>query len=412
MNIKTRTSLISIAISSILTLFKFILYFLSGSVAILSEAWHSFSDIGTSFLVFLAVKERKPSKEASQEPKSSPSRVHPEHKVSLTIGFFLLFVSIMLLLRIIAVKMVIIYKPLFCGILFIIFSIGSYFLYRFKTTVGESEKSAALISDGLHSKADMISALLTGFSLIIYRFGGNLDRFVGGIIALFIFSFAIETLVNVTSAHIKRDEEYVIKYKSYQIFEHVFKKDTFSRLIQLIESKLNWPLTKTKPYYLLPKLVKPGLIGLVILGLLGYLSTMLVIVGADEEAIIERFGRPLNRERALQPGLHLKLPWPIDRVCKLKTREIKQINLGNVTDPGNFALLWTRPHGEEMHFLGGDNNFFNPYIVLHYRVNNIFDFLSAILTIKPNVRLKLASQIWICPKKSPSRFSPRSWTPS
>jgi membrane protease subunit HflK len=79
--------------------------------------------------------------------------------------------------------------------------------------------------------------------------------------------------------------------------------------------------------------------------------------------------------KTLQPGLHLKFPSPIDKVVKVNTKKIRQLNLGNISGGDTFALLWTRPHGEEVHFLTGDNNFFNPYIVLHYRIKSMSDYI-------------------------------------
>jgi len=42
---------------------------------------------------------------------------------------------------------------------------------------------------------------------------------------------------------------------------------------------------------------------------------------------------------------------------------------------GSLALLWTRSHGTEEPFISGDNNYFYPYIVLHYRVRDITLYL-------------------------------------
>ena len=55
-DIATKTAAIALGLNTFLTLAKFILYFFSGSLAILAEAWHSLTDIATSALVFIAVK--------------------------------------------------------------------------------------------------------------------------------------------------------------------------------------------------------------------------------------------------------------------------------------------------------------------------------------------------------------------
>lgn len=53
-----------------------------------------------------------------------------------------------------------------------------------------------------------------------------------------------------------------------------------------------------------------------------------VVVLPGENAIIERFGAQLNPEAPLQPGLHFKYPWPIDRAAKYNTGELHQILVG------------------------------------------------------------------------------------
>ena len=81
-----------------------------------------------------------------------------------------------------------------------------------------------------------------------------------------------------------------------------------------------------------------------------WLATALVIVEPHEEALVERFGRRLDARGALQPGLHLKWPWPIETTRIVSTREARSFNIGFVPDPkleGQRTLLWTKPHYKE-----------------------------------------------------------------
>ena len=71
---------------------------------------------------------------------------------------------------------------------------------------------------------------------------------------------------------------------------------------------------------------------------------------ANEKATLERFG---NLEDVLDPGFHLKLPWPVDKIYRFKTDEVHSFTLGVVDD--NYqrdeeekkptrVLLWTQHH--------------------------------------------------------------------
>ena len=59
MELRKRAALIVTGMNVLLTCLKFVLYFFSGSLVILAEAWHSFSDIATSGMVLFAVSRKR-----------------------------------------------------------------------------------------------------------------------------------------------------------------------------------------------------------------------------------------------------------------------------------------------------------------------------------------------------------------
>jgi len=74
------------------------------------------------------------------------------------------------------------------------------------------------------------------------------------------------------------------------------------------------------------------------------LSTTIVVIEPGEQALHERFGRHVA---ILDPGLHFKLPWPIDSVERHNTRAIQSFNVGFVPDADlekENTVLWTRAH--------------------------------------------------------------------
>jgi len=111
---------------------------------------------------------------------------------------------------------------------------------------------------------------------------------------------------------------------------------------------------------------------IILLGL-GYLSTALFMVAPSSSALVERFGRPLDK--VYEPGLHFKLPFPFDTVRSLDTKSVQKIDIGNVLKAGSFALLWTQDHGSDQPFISGDNNLFYPYITIYYNIADIKTFL-------------------------------------
>ena len=86
-----------------------------------------------------------------------------------------------------------------------------------------------------------------------------------------------------------------------------------------------------------------------------FLSTTVVVIEPYEQGVLERMGRPVAGRPVLDPGFHLKWPWPIDQVYRYPSRVVQMFNIGIVPDPDLEKLdviLWTKPHvKEEFHML-------------------------------------------------------------
>ncbi|MCG8549678.1 MAG: hypothetical protein MI799_04660, partial [Desulfobacterales bacterium] len=102
---------------------------------------------------------------------------------------------------------------------------------------------------------------------------------------------------------------------------------------------------------------------------LGVCSSAVYTVQSNEKALLLRFGSVINRSYDIGPGLHLKLPYPIDQVIRFNTESIQSLVVGNSTTQDS-AMIWNRDHGDNKAFISGDNNLFLPYIIIHYRVKD------------------------------------------
>jgi len=396
MDIRVRTAVISTGLNLVLTVLKFVLFAVTGSLAILAEAWHSFADVGTSLLVLLAVRRGDLSAagsdddgtaEAGSEAEDGAEPVQPglvdavrrtlshataEHRAAFTIGLFLTLVSLVLLHKVVVSPTQVIERPLLSGLLFLCFALGSYFVFRYETAVGKAEGSVGLISDGLHSKADMIGTLLAGSAMVLYSAGIDVDRPVALVISLFVLFFGVETLVRTAIALSHGDAQLVARMRTSHMILAVADPARIKELLGRLEEVTSFPvLERVRTLKRGAHLARwPALIVFVA----AYFSTCLYTVAPTEQAILLRAGRPVRHDAAIESGLHLKLPWPIDRVLRVDVYQIRRRNIANTTEEMPFALLWTREHGTEEPFLSGDNNFFFPYLVFHYRVSDVFDF--------------------------------------
>lgn len=86
-----------------------------------------------------------------------------------------------------------------------------------------------------------------------------------------------------------------------------------------------------------------------------WVSTSLVFLEPSEQGILERFGSPVASRGVLEPGWHVKCPWPIDAIQRYSVRSLQSFNIGFEADPAKEAertLLWTVPHYKtEVHML-------------------------------------------------------------
>jgi regulator of protease activity HflC (stomatin/prohibitin superfamily) len=85
------------------------------------------------------------------------------------------------------------------------------------------------------------------------------------------------------------------------------------------------------------------------------LSSTVVFIEPGEQGLIERFGRPLPDRPVLQPGAHMKLPWPIEKVQRYTNTGLQSFNIGFVPTAEKEkekTVLWTVSHyKEEVHML-------------------------------------------------------------
>ncbi|MGN6386221.1 MAG: protease modulator HflK [Verrucomicrobiota bacterium] len=78
------------------------------------------------------------------------------------------------------------------------------------------------------------------------------------------------------------------------------------------------------------------------------LSSCFVFVSPGEEALLERFGTPASANNLLRPGMHLKLPWPVDKIYRFRTDEIQSFTIGQgPEDDHGSTITWSVKHEEE-----------------------------------------------------------------
>jgi len=123
----------------------------------------------------------------------------------------------------------------------------------------------------------------------------------------------------------------------------------FSTLAQAVDYQFGFQVSETWFYRFFQENVLKLLLAQ---AALIWLATTIVVVDPGEQALKERLGSPVG---LLEPGLHFKLPYPIDEIRRHPTRLLQTFNVGFIPDANlekDDTLVWTRSHyREEVNFL-------------------------------------------------------------
>ena len=123
--------------------------------------------------------------------------------------------------------------------------------------------------------------------------------------------------------------------------------------------------------------------GLIIIGLI-LILTSLYQVGADEAGVIRRFGSYVG---TTQPGLHLKLPFGIDKVTKVPVRRVQKEEFGFKTARAGVRTEYRRGKLlSESLMLTGDLNSAVVEWIVQYRVKDPVNYLFKLRHVTTTIR--------------------------
>jgi membrane protease subunit HflK len=94
------------------------------------------------------------------------------------------------------------------------------------------------------------------------------------------------------------------------------------------------------------------------------------IVQSDEQGVVRRFGRMVRG--AVSPGIHYRLPWPMEKVDKPKIRKIKRVSIGYLEKKGKKK---EDSDSGIIQRLTGDINIIDLRIMLQYLIKDSSNYL-------------------------------------
>ena len=178
----------------------------------------------------------------------------------------------------------------------------------------------------------------------------KVDQYLAFALCVLLGIFAIENLLTllleIYRPRVKGKVDRVL-YESRLVGLLGQPEGLFTTLAHAIDYQFGFKVSDTGFYRFIEKYLPRLLVAQLAILLL---STCFIFINAGEEALLERFGRPVAGGKVLGPGFHVKLPWPIDRLYRERTQEIRRFDIGFVheeegeheEDKG--PLLWTVKH--------------------------------------------------------------------
>ena len=222
---KQKIAIFSILFNAVLTVAKIWVGFLSNSAAVLSDGFHSLSDIFSSFIGYFGIK-------ISEKPVD---KKHPygHYKFEVLGGAIITLILFLTGVGVIYEAYQNFIDPKEIKIDYLVFGVMifsaliNYLTSKIKIYYGKKENSLTLISDGTHDKADVLSSLGILIGLYFSRYYIHIDSILALLVGIYIikesFSLgkeAIDSLLDVSAGEKIEDEIKTIANKeNIEIFE-------------------------------------------------------------------------------------------------------------------------------------------------------------------------------------------------
>lgn len=334
---KERTIFIALIANFILIALRFFLADLSGSIGLVANAWHSFTDVFVSGVVLVGLLVTRL---GAKKLKDTVYKI--ENILALFVAVFIFYMGVEILTEALASDGVELRHAPFAAFGAFIGVIINYFMARYKIFVGEETKSQSLIADGYHSKMDMYCSIAVLVGLVGSLFGmKSLDKIAAIVAMVFLVIAGYEIFITNIRALFGKPCDAGDDSHGHRHF-------TFKCSRKMVAG------------------VSSVLVAV-------YLLSGVYVVQSNEVAIERRFGA-VSQEN-IAPGLHYSLPYPFERVTIIPKDTVQSVETG------------------ENELLTGDTNLVNVNLSVHYTVEDATAYALNVNNLKKLVEASTSAGI-------------------
>lgn len=258
--------------------------------------------------------------------------------------------------------------PVLLAVMFVVFIVMEKWCAHLASQT-DTRKGAQLKSIANAMSLTRIALLLT-IAAVMLKLLGVYDA---GVIVCALLSalFVYETAMLVFSVAVRLIRKELSSRPELLVSIHNMGKDM--NILTYLEENTGITMRSLWSLQLVKKLLPPALLTLV---LVMWLCTGLVQIEAYQQGALFRLGK--LHETVLDPGFHVTLPWPFDRVDVYDTKSVNKMAIGYVPE-GAQDNIWTESHGGEEYrlLLGGGAEIVSINLVVEYRISDLMQYIKS-----------------------------------
>ena len=244
-------------------------------------------------------------------------------------------------------------QPLVCLGMFCMFFLLLFLLGRYATSLVRMEDLRLLRPGATYLLLCAYLCLLVvasvGFSWV--GIPKNIDLYLARLLIGLLLLIGLETLINLLLEMYRPRVKGKVQrplYESRLVSLLGQPEGLITTAAQTLDYQFGFKVSETWGYQLFARWLPWLIVGQLAVLLL---STTVVFIDPGEAAVLERYGRFMA---LLEPGAHLKLPWPVDRTYRFAAEQIQTVDVGFTPEEDKLAgntVLWTVAHTKEDNFL-------------------------------------------------------------
>lgn len=220
-----KVSLISSFTVLILLSLKFVVAFLSGSLALKADAIHSLTDFISTLAVFIGLKISK------RKSKTFPYGLHKvENLISVAISLFIFWAGYEIIKEVIFASLPEVKKLPLALLTAVLSFVISYLLSIYKIKAGKQTNSPSLLADGHHSRSDAFSSLIVLIGLSGHLIGLKIEKYAAVFIVLFIIKSGYGILIESLKVLLDASLDYQTLSRVRKIIEEEKKVENIKAL--------------------------------------------------------------------------------------------------------------------------------------------------------------------------------------